>query len=662
MRRCVIACVFVCVCTCADGCIGASWVVVTSAAVCAIVPKTTNGKKLEGTFILCALCPIRHIAPDRTPDSPTPHSLYQSKRSIFPFFFLGFVFGERARVGAWRILFSVPQDCLCLFGNRAPFTYSSEKNSLGAPTTKKQQPQKTLGEHRSFFAGPLFTPEMDVGSASRGAGAIDLALLFRNHHVEAALVLSRLCVSDIVRLAWSSRAVGLSMPQCMLRAVKLGLLPQRNHWITRLRVDGVPFTWPCPDDATESRSSPASPTKGYVPKDRTGSACDDISRLVRWTAAVRKAGAHSHKRVHACVRSVAYVDTPWSSKGNPNWWLSQPKHERVAERERLADKAIKHIKASVRDYAVRLRTAARTRSQPDIAHLRADTAQMIYESALYTRFARKHLRNHVEMDDESALFCGIGPPLRTRCAQDYARSFFYNTVGHIVDLLIDRPPPPGAVGHADRIIHAALALVERWCPRTAFVDRVGDLTCVAAISPDGPEHDVHTDKWTTTDSDGSRRKVFKNSLRVHLRKRIAAYAPYLCPGLTRLCVAVSVVVRACRMDDHAVVTAAATVFAPDMEPRAVAQTLDQALSQDSCTPGPWRPCRTRRHAQSQGRARRCHQRGHHCSAPGARTGSRCISRRGLSRCAAARVPTRRASPWRGRGRCDAHRVDAEAAT
>lgn len=407
--------------------------------------------------------------------------------------------------------------------------------------------------------------------------------LFRDHHVEASIVLSHLCAHDIACLALSSRAVGLAMPRCMLRAGELGLLTWRNSSITRRQVADVPFTWPHPlsPDVDGSLSPFASWDDAYALEDTAATAHNGISRLVRWTAAVKNA-IISTWGARFSIDYVAGVDAPWTSKGDPNWWLDEPECERVAEKGRRADEAVQRIKASVREYTARLATAARTQSHPDIARLRSDTAQMIYESAFYTWFARDYLRDHIDADDDNTgdLLCGLGPSLRTARRRDDAHSFFRGTVDHVVDLLVNRRPPAGANGHGERIVHAALALVERWCPHTAFVDRVGDLENAAAISPDGPEHDA-ADVWTITDPDGTQRTVLKNSLRVHLRKRIGAYAPYLCPGLLRLCVAASTIVRGGHMNDRAVMMAAAATFADDMEPQAIARSLDEALSPDA---------------------------------------------------------------------------------
>nr|UMO80213.1 hypothetical protein [Pandoravirus aubagnensis] len=433
--------------------------------------------------------------------------------------------------------------------------------------------------------GSSLPPSKSVdGSTKDDNNAINFfQRLFRDHHVEASLVISHLSTSDIVCLALSSRIAGLVMPRCMLRAGELGLLSWRNQSITRRQVADVPFTWPhpLPSDANEPPSPFASWDEAYALKDTAATAHNEISRLVRWTATVKNARTSVRDGVRSSIDYIAAVDAPWTSKGDPNWWLDEPECERVAEKERRADEAVQRIKASVREYTARLATAARTQSRPDIARLRSDTAQMIYESAFYTWFARDYLRDHIEVDDDAGdLLCGLGPSLRTAQHQDNAHLFFRGTIDHVVDLLINRRPPAGANGHGERIVYAALMLVERWCPHTAFVDQVGDLENASAISPDGPERDA-TDVWTITDPDGTQHTVLQNGLRVHLRKRIGAYAPYLCPRLLRLCVAASIIVRGGHMNDHAVIIAAAATFANDMEPQAIARSLDEALSPDA---------------------------------------------------------------------------------
>ncbi|QBZ80920.1 hypothetical protein pclt_cds_322 [Pandoravirus celtis] len=419
-------------------------------------------------------------------------------------------------------------------------------------------------------------------------GAMDLARLFQEHSVEAALVLARLSTNDILHLAVSSRAVGLALPGCMLRAAELGLLSWRVESDTRRRVDGVPFTWPYPGrspSGTVGMSSPfASWAEAFAAEDSAASTEGGISRLVRWTAAIKNSAAVcNHEKAYSDIAHVAGVDAPWSSKGDRNWWLDYPEHKRAAEREKRADEAISTIKVSVRDHVKRLKVAARTQSDPTtvVAHLRRDTGQLIYESAFQTSFACDYLCHHYELDDDDvALSCGIGPPLRTAQDRDADRRFFDDTVDYTANLLIDRRPPPGVEGHGAQTVDAVLTLVGRWDPDVAFMDRTGALSGAGAISPAGPAHDVG-DEWTVTYPNGGTRVVFENALRAHLRKRLDVYAPYLCTGLTRLCVAVAIIARACRVGDHAVVAAAATLFGADMEPHIVAMTLGGALSQDA---------------------------------------------------------------------------------
>lgn len=416
---------------------------------------------------------------------------------------------------------------------------------------------------------------------------MDLSRLFRAHSIEAALVLARLSTNDILRLAVSSRAVGLALPGYMLRAAELGLLSWRVESDMRRRVDGVPFTWPYPGrspcGATGAPSPFASWTEAFAAEDRAASTEDGISRLVRWSAAARNSAAGcNNEKAYSDIAHVAGVDAPWSSKGDRNWWLDESEPERAAEREKRADEAISTIKGSVRDHVKGLKVAARTQSDPTVAmaHVRRDTAQLIYESAFRTPFARDYLRNHYELDDDVGLSCGIGPPLRTAQGRDPDRRFFDDAVDYTVNLLIDRRPPPSVDGHGVQTVDAVLTLVGRWDPRAAFVDRTGALSDAGAISPAGPAHDVG-DEWTVTYPNGSARVVFENALRTHLRKRLDMYAPYLCTGLTRLCVAAAIIARACRVGDHAVVTAAATLFGADMEGHIIAMTLDGALSQDA---------------------------------------------------------------------------------
>ncbi|AGO83970.1 hypothetical protein psal_cds_335 [Pandoravirus salinus] len=417
---------------------------------------------------------------------------------------------------------------------------------------------------------------------------INLARLFCDHAIEAALVLARLSTADILHLAVCSRAIGLALPGCMLRAAELGLLPWRVESDMRKRVDRVPFTWPYPGRVPSAATGPASPfaswADAFAAEASAASAPDAISRLVRWTAAAREStAACAEERAYSEIAHVAGVDAQWSSKGDRNWWLDESEHERTAERERRADEALSAVKRSVRDHAKRLKVAARTQADPTAAvtHLRRDTAQMIYESAFQTHFARDHLCNHYELDgDDVALSCGIGPPLRTAQDHDPDRRFFDDTVDYTVDLLIDRRPPPGVDRHGAQTVDAVLTLVGRWDPCVAFVDRIGALSDAGAISPAGPCHDTG-DEWTVTRPNGSARVVFENALRAHLRKRLDAYAPYLCAGLSRLCAAVAIIARACRVGDRAVVTAAATLFGADMAPHIVAMTLDGALSRDA---------------------------------------------------------------------------------
>ncbi|AVK76427.1 hypothetical protein pneo_cds_820 [Pandoravirus neocaledonia] len=411
-----------------------------------------------------------------------------------------------------------------------------------------------------------------------------LPRLFRDHPIEASLVISHLSACDIVHVALASRAVGLAMPRCMLCAAELGLLSWHNLSITRRRVCDVPFTWPLPlSPPSGGEPSPfTSWDEAYALEDLAATAHDGISRLVRWTAAVKSAAAYACEGAKSYIDFVGAVDADYTSKGDPNWWLDEPEHRRVAEKEERADDAVKHIKASVREYSTKLAVAARTQSHADIARrLCADTATIIDQAASKTWFAGDYMRNHVESDtDAEDLLCGLGPALRTGARQDFAQMFFAGTVDHVVRSLINRRPPPGATAHGERTVCAVLTLVERWCPHNAFADRANDLQYHAAISPDGPEHDA-MDTWMVPDAKGITHTVLKNTLRAHLRKRIGAYAPYLCQGLLRLCVCVSIIERAGRMHDRAVVTAAASLFTGDMEPRAIARSLDEALSQDA---------------------------------------------------------------------------------